>query len=192
MISTFIQTYLKEIVAIFSPIVAWILNNRLQPKARLVYGTRHTFTFLIQEPLRNDAGEIVSPTQTVNTASVQLINQGRVAATKLEIVFNWKPQHLNIWPARPYDEHISPDGRYSVLFGSLSPGEVVGFELLAVNAQLPALTTVRSEQSVAKNTPLLPQPVQPRWKQIVGVWFLVVGFGATIYFALVGASLILR
>lgn len=192
MLLAFLQTYPKELVSVAVPIALWVLNNRLQPKARLVLGTSHFFTFLVQEPLRKEGGDVVSPTQTVNTASMQLINRGRVAATKLEIVFNWKPQHLNVWPARSFEERLAPDRRYSILFENLSPGELIGFELLAVNGALPDLITARSEQCVARTNLLLPQPIQPQWKAILVTSLLVVGSGATIYGVLIGASLLLR
>jgi hypothetical protein len=127
----FLSTYSKEIVALLAPFIAWSLSNRFQNRARLIQSTRHAFTFLIQQPLIGPDGKQISPAQTVNTASVSVVNAGRQVATKVEVVFNWKPQHLNIWPLRHYTENMAPDGRFSLNFDSLAPKEIIGFELLA-------------------------------------------------------------
>lgn len=179
--SAFLSTYSKEIVALVAPFIAWILNNRFQSRSRLIQSTRHAFTFLIQQSLIGADGKQISPTQTVNTASVSVFNAGRQLANKLEVVFNWKPQHLNMWPSRHYTENTAPDGRYSLHFENLAPKETIGFELLAVNSQLPAMVTVRSDQSVASNLPLIPQPIQPRWKLALAAWLILTGFAANVY-----------
>jgi hypothetical protein len=180
--TNFLSTYTKEIVAVLAPFIAWILNNRFQNRARLIQSTHHAFTFLIQQALIDHDGKQISPTQTVNTASVSVFNAGRQVANKLEVVFNWKPQHLNMWPSRHYTENTSPDGRFSLNFDNLAPRETIGFELLAVNSQLPTMVTVRSDQSVASNLPLVPQPIQPRWKIVLAVWLMFTGFAANVYF----------
>jgi hypothetical protein len=43
------------------------------------------------------------------------------------------------------------------------------------------MVTVRSDQSVASNLPLVPQPVQPRWKIAFAAWLIFTGFAANIY-----------
>jgi hypothetical protein len=179
--TTFLSNYSKEIIALVSPFVAWVLNNRFQNRARLIQSTRYAFTFLIQQPLIGADGAQILPTQTVNTASVSVFNAGRQVANKLEVVFNWKPQHLNIWPSRHYTENTAPDGRFSLNFDNLAPKETIGFELLAVNSHLPAMVTVRSDQSVASNLPLIPQPIQPRWKLALAGWLMLTGFAANVY-----------
>jgi hypothetical protein len=163
---SFLSTYSKEIVAFLAPFIAWVLNNRFQNRARLIQSTRHAFTFLIHQPLISPDGKQISPTQTVNTASFSVFNAGRQVANKLEVVFNWKPQHLNIWPSRHYTENTAPDGRFSLSFDNLAPKETIGFELLAVNGQLPAMVTVRSDQSVASNMPYCPNPYNPVGKSL--------------------------
>ncbi len=125
---------------------------------------------------------MLSPTQTVNTESVSIFNAGRSAATKLEVVFNWKPQHINIWPSRHFDEQTSPDGRYHMFFDSLPAKDTVGFELFNINAQLPEMITVRSEQcAVAVSMNLIPQPVAPKWKIVLVLLLLGIGLASTVY-----------
>jgi hypothetical protein len=48
---TFLETYGKEIVALFVPLLTWVLNTFFRAKARLFLANPHTFTFLVQQPL---------------------------------------------------------------------------------------------------------------------------------------------
>ena len=178
---TFFSTYSKEIVALIAPFIAWVFATRFQNRSRLIQSTRHAFTFIIQQPLIGADGKQISPTQTVNAASVSVFNAGRQVANKLEVVFNWKPQHINIWPSRHYTENTAPDSRYSLHFENLPPKETIGFELLVVNSQLPAMMTARSDQSLASTLPLVPQPIQPRWKLALAAWLVLTGFAGNVY-----------
>lgn len=106
----FLQTYGKEIVALVVPLITWGLNTFLRSRARLNVATPHSFTFLIQQPLMDNSGNQVSPTQTIHTNSFVVYNDGRDTATKIEIVLNWKPMCVNIWPSRHYEEHVGQVG----------------------------------------------------------------------------------
>lgn len=135
----FFQLYGKEIVALLVPCITWVLNSSQRGEAKLIRGVRHTHKFLVNEPLTNARGEQVSPTQLAHTASVVVHNVGRKSATNVELVFNFKPMCINFWPLRSKTEKLQDDGRDVYLFDSLAPGEFIGFELLSVNRDLPAL-----------------------------------------------------
>ena len=134
-----VQEYGKEIVSLFVPFITWFLNVGLKRKPRLIWTARHSFTFLVQEPIRDTAGEVLNASQTVHTASIRVINTGRETANKVELVFNFKPQFHNIWPARSYVDKTDQDRRYILIFDNLSPREEVGLEILSINNDLPAL-----------------------------------------------------
>lgn len=178
---SFFQTYAKEIVSLLVPFTAWALARFLKPKAKLILASPHSFTFLVQEPRRDPQGNVLSPTQTARTASYLLKNTGTEPATKVEFVFNWKPLCINIWPSRHITEHIEPDNRYVVILESLAPNEFVGFELLSVNAELPNLVTVRSEQCVAKYVEMYPQPVVKPWLGRLAATLMLAGAGLALY-----------
>lgn len=179
-----LQTYAKEIVSLVVPFIAWALARFFKAKAKLILATPHSFTFLVQEPLRGAQGNVIQPTQTVRTVSYLLKNTGSEPAKNVELVFNWKPLCINIWPSRHITEHVENDNRYVVIFESLAPNEFVGFELLAVNNDAPALITARSEQCVAKSVEMYPQQVIKPWlSRILGI-LLLAGIGAVIYLAL--------
>lgn len=68
----FISTYGKEIVSILVPFITWFLNVGMKSKAKLIWTSPHAFTFILQEPIKNGDGEVISPNQKVVTASFKL------------------------------------------------------------------------------------------------------------------------
>lgn len=185
------QQYAKEIVSLTVPFLAWGLARFLKAKAKLVLAKPHEFTFLVQEPLRNEKGEELSPTQTVRTISYLLKNTGSEPAKGVELVFNWKPLCLNIWPSRHVQEHTEPDRRYVLILESLAPEEFVGFELLSVNVDLPELVTVRSEQCIAKRVEMYPQPTMKPWLARVLGLFMLAGMGVVLYMVLLALQFLI-
>ncbi|MBI1424873.1 MAG: hypothetical protein GC149_15610 [Gammaproteobacteria bacterium] len=181
---TFLQIYAKEIVSLVAPFVAWALARFFKAKAKIILASPHSFTFLVQEPLKDMEGTVINPTQTVKTVSYLIKNTGSEPAKNIELVFNWKPLCINIWPSRHITEHVENDNRYVVMFESLAPYEFVGFELLTVNSEAPALITARSEQCVAKQIEMYPQQVIKPWLARTAGFLMLVGLGATIYMGL--------
>ncbi len=182
---TFLETYGKEIVALFVPLVTWGLNTFFKAKARLLLASPHTFTFLVQQPLLDPQGKQISPSQTVHTRSLMVWNAGKDTATKVEWVFNWKPLCINVWPPRHFGEHTEPDNRYVMIFDSLAPNEYLGCELFSINAELPNLLTVRSDQCVAQTINMYPQPVIPNWKRRIAVALTFAGLALVVYATIV-------
>src|SRR4051812_41192233 len=115
--------YTKELVSLAVPFIAWFLNRQFQPSAKLIKSERQGFVYLVPEPLRDAAGNIIRPSQTVRTATVSVMNTGRTPAKNIEIVFNWKPQFFNVWPLRSFSESLSHDGRFSIVLPDLAPKE---------------------------------------------------------------------
>ena len=182
---TYFETYGKEIVAIMVPFLTWGLNNLFKPRAKLLLASPHNFTFLVHQPRLDEEGNVMSPTQTVQTNSIVLRNAGKETAKHVELVFNWKPLCINVWPSRHYTEHNEPDNRYTLIFESLAPDEVLECELLAINQQLPALITARSEQCVAQTIEMYPQPAIKNWQKRGGIFLGFTGLALTVYLVIV-------
>jgi hypothetical protein len=181
---TFIENYGKELVALVVPFITWGLNKLFKAKAKLHISNPHNFTFVVPEPLRDAQGNVIHPNQTVQTRSIMLANAGTETATNIELVFNSKPQFINFWPARQYSDRVLPDGRYSVIFPSLSPNEVMGCETFSINIVLPMLGTARCDQCVARHIDMYPQPITALWKSRLFWFFAFAGLGVTVYFGL--------
>ncbi len=178
---TFFETYGKEIISLLVPILAWILDAFFKTKAKLQVALPHQFTYLVQQPLIDSKEKVISPTQTVKTNSYIIKNDGRESAEKVELVFNWKPMCLNLWPVRHYEEHIEPDKRHVLIFDSLAAKEVLYIEVLSVNEDLPNLVTVRSSNSIAQNINMYPQPVASNFVRNIVVVLMSLGLAATVY-----------
>jgi hypothetical protein len=178
---TLIETYGKEIVSLFVPLLAWALNTFFRAKAKLQLASPHTFIFLVQQPLLDPQGNKISPTQTVNTRSLMIWNAGKETATRVEWVFNWKPLCVNVWPSRHFEEHTELDNRYVMIFESLAPNEYLGCEILSINNDLPILITVRSNQCVAQTINMYPQPVVPNWQKRIAVALMLAGLALVAY-----------
>ena len=177
----FITTYGKEIVSLLIPFITWFLNVGIKAKAKLIWGSPHSFTFLVQEPLRDSEGKVITPTQTVHTASIKVINTGRETANKVELVFNWKPHNVNLWPVRHYEQKTDQDNRHILIFDSLSPKEEIGLEIMSSNADLPALLVVRSAECTAQNVGLMWIRYVSPWKINIARLLLLVGLSTSVY-----------
>lgn len=181
----FLFNHGKEIVSLLVPFITWFLNVGIKAKAKLIWASPHSFTFLVQEPLRGPNEVIISNTQRVCTASIRVINVGGETANKVELVFNWKPQHLNLWPVRHYESICDQDSRHILVFDNLSPKEEIGIEIMSINADLPALIQVRSAECQAKNVPMMWIAYVASWKIAITRAFLFLGLGAFVYWLLV-------
>jgi hypothetical protein len=173
--------YGKEIVSLIVPFITWFLNVGIKPRAKLIWTTRHAFTFLVQEPIRDQESNILQSTQKVCTASVRVINSGRDTANKVELVFNWKPQYSNLWPVRSYEEKADGDGRHMLIFENLAPKEEIGIELMSINRELPDLLQVRSAECLAQNVQLMWMVSVPYWRIQVARLLFLLGLGTTVY-----------
>src|SRR6266498_947500 len=181
---TFIQTYAKEFVSLLVPLITWAVNRVFRAKARLRLANPHAFTFLVRQPLLDPEDNQMSPTQTIHTSSFILKNDGTVPARNIELVFNWRPPCLNIWPPRHTTDHVETDQRYVIMFESLAPNEFVDFELLSINANLPLLMTARSDQCVPQSISMYPQPVAKPWQRRLFFALAFAGLALVVYLLL--------
>lgn len=176
-----VADYGKEIVSLLVPFVTWLLNVGIKPRAKLIWTSPHSFSFLVQEPARDHEGKVIRQTQMVHTASIKVINIGRDTAHKVELVFNWKPPHLNLWPVRSYEERSDADNRHMLIFENLAPREELGIELMSINDRLPALLQVRSAECIAKDVKLMWFASVPGWRIKLVQVLMLTGFSAAVY-----------
>jgi hypothetical protein len=183
----FVHTYSKETAAILAVILAFILNRYWKPKVRLVQGEIHSYTFLVDEPLVGEDKQVILPKQTVAYTTHQIINLGSDVAKNVEVTFNWKPAHINIWPSRHFDDKESPNNRYTLCLGILGPKDFVGIELLAVNGQTPEIIIAKSDEVSARKIEFSRHPTPPRWMIVSFVILMLFGL-ATAAYHLVGLA----
>jgi hypothetical protein len=143
-------------------------------------GTQLRF-FNVEEMIPDESGAPQRRLHAVRAASVFVHNGGREVADEIEIVFNWKPQHLNVWPQRQYSQTTNPESRFIMKLESLGPKEFLGIDLLSVDAELPELIQVRSRYGVGRRINMVPQELQPKWKIITALFLFFAGLAATLY-----------
>ena len=180
----FFQHYGKEIVSLIVPFITWLLNVPLRARPNIVWGSPHGFNFLVHEPLNDAEGKVLSDTQLARTKSFRIINSARASASKIELVFNWKPMCINIWPLRKFNEELLSDKRYVLSFETLAPKEEIGIEVLAVNAELPSLASVRCSESIPKEIPIRWVQSVPQWRINTILLATFVGLGTAVYWLL--------
>ena len=185
-----IQTYGKEIISLLVPFLTWALSRYGKSKVNLRVSQPHRFTFLVQEPTVDADGTIQDVKKTIHTISYLIHNSSNETANKIELIFNWKPQYFNIWTPREYETKTLEDGRYMLIFDSLSPKEYFQCELLNVSADLPNLLTVRCTECVGKFIEMYPQPIVKSWLRRLILLFIALGFTTSIYMALTLIQLI--
>jgi hypothetical protein len=182
----FVQTYAKELLSVVVPIFTAVFRWATRQRVKLIFATPHEFTFIIQEPLRDPQGTVVRETQTLKTKSFYFRNEGRATAHHVELVFNWKPVTLNIWPVRHFTEHTEGDRRYVMIFDTLAPGETFGCELLAINAETPNLITFRCDEGVGQSVPMYPQRVVSKGLVRFAQAMILIGIAASVYIVIAG------
>jgi hypothetical protein len=112
-------------------------------------------------------------------------------ATNVQVVFNWRPQNFEVWPQRPYDMSVAPDGRFTLIFANVAPKEQFQIELLTAHNS-PDVLNVRCSECIGKAIPIRPVRVFPKWAQIV-FWSLVfLGLAAVAYIVISLGALFLN
>ncbi|QOV68205.1 hypothetical protein [Citrobacter sp. BDA59-3] len=180
-----LATYGKEIFSLLVPVFTLIINKFFKNNAKVVYGELHQFTFLVNEKFIDGNGDEALEKKVVHTQSYIIVNEGREPATNLEIIFNYAPQQLNIWPVRPYTQKLNDDGRYIMVFDFLATNELTRCEIMSINEQLPELLSVRSKEGMAKMVGLIPQKVlNPLFIKFMGL-LVFIGAATLVYFIVI-------
>lgn len=154
-----LSQYGKEIFAFAVPIFTFMLNKYFKSNAKLEYGVWHSFSYLINEPIRNDDGDVISPTQTVHMHSYVFKNEGRESASAVEVIFNFRPMYINIWPSRHYELKVDDERRHIMVFDYLAPQESFRCEVMSINRDLPELLSVRCKEGLGKLIGISPQKI---------------------------------
>ncbi len=189
---SFLQTYSREIVSLCVPLVATLVANAFRARAKLIWSEHISRVMISEELVHVEVGPPAKRTLVIRTSSLFVQNLGRDASTEIEIVFNWKPLHFNLWPQRLFEQQINPDNRFIVKLPNLAPKEFVGLDLLTVNSEMPLLIQVRSLQGIAKRIETMQQPVHPKWKLVTAGYLMFMGAVATIYALISGIQFLTR
>lgn len=139
-----------------------VFRRILTPKASIIWGTSHGFNFLIPQIAPPDKPEAI-PNLSLNTQGIIVKNNGRAAAKNIEIYFNYKPEHMEMWPVISRSFEILDDGRYVLKIPYLRRNEFFNIELIHTNNNVPHILNVRAEEAKCKEVPIIPMQMFPKY-----------------------------
>ena len=142
-----------------------LLLRNLEPKAKVVYWSPHTFIF-----------DVLEPKVMLKTDSVTIQNIGRREAENVEVVFKSRPDFFKIQPSIPYLEHQNPDGDFILKVPTLGPKEFFTLQILSF-ATIPNVQNIRSKAGQASLIQVQFQRQFSRPVQLLLAILLLVGFG---------------
>jgi hypothetical protein len=150
----------------------------------LRWSNRHAHVFLLPEAGPNGTQLIV------HTKEIWITNEGRSAVEEIEIVFNWRPQHFEIWDPREATEIELPNERFALQIPNLAGKEFFSISIMSVGpGTLPDIVNIRSKNSIAKVIPLFPSRQFPTWFNLIGLTLLVLGLTTAAYGILLALTL---
>lgn len=185
-----IAPYQTQIWSLLVVVFGATVNRVMRLRPKLQYSVRHASNILVDEPLLDADGKQIRPRQIVRTASIVVENSGLQAARNVEVAFNWKPPILNVLPARAYTETSSPFDRYSIKFDSFAPGEQVTIDIMSINADLPIMTAVRSDDVQGQSISMEPQRVYPPVVRNTFAGLLMLGAASAVYLLITGIQFV--
>ena len=158
-----------------------IIGRFVTARSKLVWAVSHQH--LYQMPRLDDDGSF-----PVTTQQVWLQNTGRVPAEDVEVVLNWKPQHLEVWEPRNYVSANLPDGRFALVFPYITGGEVVILSMIDTIREIPAIISIRSKSGLGTMVAMAPQRVWSNWIIYPTLIVTMMGFTSVVYLILGGVS----
>ena len=153
---------------VVSLVVGLLLRN-VEPRAKVVYWSPHSFFF-----------EVPNPKVVLKTDSVTVQNTGRREAEDVEVVFKSRPDFFKLNPSISYSEEKNPDGEFIIKVPALGPKEFFTLQILSF-ATLPNIQNIRSKAGPAA---FIQVQLQRQFSRLVLVLLgalMVVGFGFSIY-----------
>ncbi|MGR9386433.1 hypothetical protein [Rhizobium leguminosarum] len=137
------DTLIAAAITVTIPLVIAAFQVWIKPRPRLRYGTVMQMIMLPRKP----DGEL----GVLRVRLVRVYNRGKRPAEHVEVIFNWKPQHIEQFPHLVTHEHTSSDGRYLVQIARLNGGESVDLSLAADGeVDLPEVIYVRANGEQGK------------------------------------------
>jgi hypothetical protein len=147
---------------------------------------------VIQEPGRDAEGNPTQTTLAVYLADHAVYNVGRLPASDVSVTFNFKPQHVRIYPAQHFETATAQDGRVTYQFKALPPQSSIEFMLLSVGLDNPSMTSVISKEAASRKTEVYFQERHSKLKLSTVLALMWIGFATVTYVAILGVMALYR
>jgi hypothetical protein len=168
---------IAAVITAVVPILFFVLRAWISPRSRLKYGVQASLVML---PKRADGSDGALYVQQI---AVQ--NWGRKAAEDVEVIWNWKPPHIEQYPHLASHDEIKQDGRYIAKIPLLNGREGMSFSVLSDTGPLPSVIYVRGKGVQAKLIEFRTNYWLPLWGRVVFIALLLLGFFAAVYLLVV-------
>jgi hypothetical protein len=163
----------KEFAKAYPPILSFLLTtigsvayHYLKPKVKLIWGIKSEFTHVMRP--KGEGQQAV----LVHTATFTIQNNGRLPATDIEIVLNYEPDEVSIWPQRQYAIVKNNETRQILVVKFLGARESIDLSMICVGRDLPVLLNVKSPEATGTRVPITYNRLYPRWV-LLGLWGLI-------------------
>jgi hypothetical protein len=165
---------LAAVIAVILTALIALVGRFLTPRGRIAWGVFHEHLFVAPEKV---SGAI----RRVYTRYIWVQNIGRATADGVEVVFNYSPQHFEVWPQRQFERQTNAQGNTILRFPELSRGEHFGVSLLSVDEPIPDITNVRWSDGVGRRLPMAPQRAWSPTAQRLFLLSLGIGLVSTLF-----------
>jgi hypothetical protein len=178
-----------ELIALFLTFLLETIRRTFQPKAKVVYGVGHGFTFSIPQRPQTEPPTAI-PNLLVTTRSIAVNNEGTATAEDVEFYFNYEPEHFQIWPAIQYTSESTEEGNFLIKIKTINPKEHFSIELIQSKVSTPELINVRAFKGRCKNVNMAPMQLYSKAFYNFVLVILILGIYQTILLALKLLSLL--
>jgi hypothetical protein len=171
------ETVFATILSVVLTALLALLAHLLLPRGRLKWSVPHFYSFLLPTSAQQGqpGGQPIPSTMLVRTADVWVQNAGRAPVTGVEIIFNYRPQHYELYPQRAFTEKVNPDGRLIIQVDSLGERECFTIAMIDGGVELPEVVNIRSDLGVAKKVMMGPMQIFPTWANGLALVLMIVG-----------------
>jgi hypothetical protein len=157
-----------QILAAILTIATTLLLRVLQPRPKVVWGTSHQYSHRIPRTPEL-GGEWLLHSQTVFVQNI-----GFAPAQDVEIILNFKPENLSLWPQLNYTTSINREQRFIVKIENLGRREFTALEMLHSTGNMPETLRVRTPRGECRQVPMAPVQTFSRRVRfaVIGLMFL--------------------
>jgi hypothetical protein len=134
----------QSLMPVLITTIVGVVGYFVKPKVKLIWGQKTNFSHVLRPKKDGDLPVRVS------TSHYIVQNSGRASAKDIEIVFNYAPDEVSIWPQRAYKLEKNSEGRLIAKLDFLAPKEFIDVFLLSVANDLPELLNVKNPEFVGK------------------------------------------
>jgi hypothetical protein len=172
----------KNILHEYAPLVSFLLTTLVtviiylfRPKVKLIWGSKSDFKHIMRSRENTD---IKKPKQSeqqplvVHSAHYFIKNTGQTEAKNVEIVLNFPPDEISVWPQRQYGLSVNNENRQIIFLPFIGSKESLDILLLSVGKELPMLMNVKCPESNGRQVRIDYHRVLPKWIYF-GTWSLI-------------------